>query len=658
MKDSKLLINSSLLSVLSVYACYLLLFTPLNGIVRSVAGSGNIPCYALSIALFLILVIGLSRIKIHIPAFILLIGNIMAALFLVFSWLNEKNNFAAFDGPPIELISEPIRYLLYFLALCLFLFVTWRIAKGKVLFGKRGKTVFVVLTIAIAGLAAYNQYVPNVFTATHITAHFNAYTNSIWNVFWGQPFTPTITSIYGHYAFLYCPFLKLGRLLGIESLIELYMILSGAIAAATVLMWAFVLAALVKRTELRLLGVVGIGYINCARITRVYHQLAPHRLFPQAIIALMMVLWMRSRKKTWITLCGYIVCILLVVWNTEYGIFAAVAFSALQCCHAIQRKGFKPWLTVVINILAIPAVFIAAVLFCGLLNVTMGGSMISVSDFVFPMLDKGYMQGYLEYPLANYPAAWMSITACLLCFLGAGLSDTVLCSGKCRQNDRTALYFGLAVLGLGCITYAINRPSYGNFYVMMPLMAVLIAVTAETGTQSLAELFQSKYDKDSVRIHRGCLCLISLAVMSVITASFLLNAPYKIQQQIPYKDKESIQGFLEDLKARGNGDEYAFGMAAQTGFAMLGWDPKYYAMDLADFTINPAAREEIGEKLNALYGKGLFYSYDTDWLGHIPENYSAEAYVPVDIFSFNNQVIEYCKPVKLIRRHDHAKMAK
>ena len=651
MKKSNALMNCILSSTISLLFFFLCAATPLGNVISRLTGNLNLISMAMSVVLFLGLFLCLSRADLRFTPRLVIGFNATAVLFLLISMLSEERIFDAPDHVGIEHVSSLSLFLMTVIVIVILPYLLRSETQASKRIGRIGKPAFVCLAVLIAGLTAFNQYMPNVFLRTYNAFHFNAYTNSIWNVFWGQPYTDTVTSIYGHYAFLYYPFLKLAWAMGHTNLFKIYLLLSAATASASVLMWAATLSVLVKKTVPRMLGLLGVGYITCARVVNIYPQMIPHRTFPIAVAALMMAIWLRCGKKGVVNLIGYLVCIVLTLWSTEFGFFATVAWSALNCCYAIQAKGARSWLAFGCYILAIPMVFMLSLLICGLLNTAFGGSMLSVRAFIFPLMSHSYMQGYLEEPLAAFPAAWISIAAGLLGFLGLGLTDTVLYAGACRRNPRTAVYFGLAVLGLGSFTYAVNRPAYGNFYIMMPMMAVFMAIIAERGAGDGRALMQFPIPDNPVKLQRACLNVISVGVLTVIMLSFIVNVPAKLVQQAGYRDERPNAELMRAMIARGDGSEYAIGPGAVTAFAMMGWDPKVYFMDLPDISINPDAYEEMVRKSSELYGKNLFYSYD-DYVSDIPVAHSS-AFDLVEEFNLESQTFAYCKPAKMIRRNRH-----
>lgn len=656
MKKSLLLTNIVFFAVVSVLLFYLCATTPIKVLIKLQTGNLNITCMALCVVVYLVLIILMGRKDLRFSSYAVIVFNALLVFFLLFSMLQEHMVYDAGSHLPVEYSSPLWMFLIVIAAIGLSAYFSSGSAKLPTVPHTVQRLLVIVLTAIIVGIAAYNQYTPNTLLNSFDSHHFTAYVNSIWNVFWGQPYTETITSIYGHYGFIYYPFLKAAWFLGARNLFKVYFALSMGITGACIIMFVIALLSLVKKTPFRLMGILGIGYINCARCTNVYHQLFPHRVLPMAVTALMMALWMRARRKKLVSIIGYAICALLLIWSTEYGLFSTIAWSALNCCSLIQSNKKKDWFAVAIHILAIPITFVLSLLLCGLFNTLLGGSMISVKEFIFPLQNRDYMNGYLQVSLPVFPSAWMSIMVGLLVFLGIGLSDTALCSQTGRKNDRTAVFFGLAVLGLGSVTYAINRAVYGNFYIIMYLMAIIIAVIAEDEVSAFRNLAQSGLVNNTEGIQKYFLSFTSVCVLVIITISCVANIPNTVNREIADKDDKENRKMMAALQRYSDGDAYAVGNAAISAFAMLGWDPQVYLMDLPDMSLNPAAKEEMVDKMGALYGKELFISFD-DFGGPLPASYSS-AYRAKKKIHFGPHTILYCKPVQLLRRNPRAKMAK
>ena len=617
-KKNRIILNCIFSSVISVLFLYLCSTSFLKPVVTNIFGSTNLPSFALSIIYFLLIFLLSGKINCKYTSFPAGILFYPASLFLACSLALEKREI---KYPVIE-FSIPT-WLLISIATVLFLIfcLAFRYDKIYDFFQKilkkisRKSAEYILITVSaiLILISAYNQYNLHFFTYFDYY-HLHAYFNSITNVFWGQPFTETITSIYGHYAFFYYPFLKVMYHFGFHNIFKAYMILSSALIVATLLIWIRILTWNVKKPFILLLGIFAICHINAARIVYMFHQLYPHRSFPVAVTALMIALWYKTngKRRKMITIIGYFVSMLLIIWSVEFGIFSLVSWTALHICSSFQTKEAKNIWTILIHLMAIPIVFMCAVGLCGGINILFGGEMLSVYDFVFPLLVKEHMIGFHELPLPNYPSAWMSIVFLVLCFLGFGLQKTLLYTSDCKKSDQTAACFSIAVLGLGSLTYPINRPAYTEFFIILPMAGLFMAILADAYSSDIRNFFNKVKNKNQV--FQGSLGGLSMFVLIVLMISTVINIPHKLKEYEPYKNTQTIDEtitWITDLEDRPN----ALAMGNIMGFlyAYLGWDPGFYHMDSSNFHINPNSRQEIIEKAKYLDGTSVFISNDINY---------------------------------------------
>ena len=603
-------------SVISVAFLYLCTDSVLKPVIIKTFNSTNMPSYALSIVFFLLL---LSKINFSLPKQLISAGFLLVSFLLLASCALEIRDVKY----PIIEFSIPT-YVLIAIILCLFLLVSICLGNEKINsrllhfyqngFHKYFSFITYACTFILIAVSAYNQYNLDFFKFfDHY--HLHAYLNSILNVFHGQPFTETITSIYGHYAFFYYPFLKAAYHFGAHNIYKVYMLSSSLLSVCILLIWIRILYWNVKNPLLLLAGIFTVCHINAARIVYLFHQLYPHRALPVALTALLLSLWFRSKgkRRLFVTICGYITGTLLIIWNTEYGIFSVVSWAALHICSAFQSKSKKNILGILIHFTAIPLTFCAAVVFCGLINCMFGGEMIPVRDFLFPLLNPGHMVGYHELPLPPQPSAWMFILMLVFAFLGYGLKDTIFCNADGKRSDQTAACFALAVLGLGSLSYPINRPAYTEFYIILPVAGLLMAITAQSFWQKMHLIFRPTRENTAGGLLRGYIGFLSFFILVLLTLSTIINIPHKINEYKRYKNTENIDSVVEWMDSQDDDHALAIGNTAGFFYAYLGRDPRFYYMDTSNYHINEKSYEELIENMKYLEGQSVFTANDVQY---------------------------------------------
>ena len=643
--------NYLISAITAVCVFYICAVTDFSVIINNLFAKINIPAMAVSIVVCILMNIILSKINIHIPYALKFIGSGLSLLFLLTSYILERNNFEAADHKSFEMTLH--WYVLALIVILLFVIYTFICNNKKITLHisairkklpKQFGSIAILFTILFfIGISAYHFYTID-FTYYYDFFNTHAYLNSILNIFWGQPFTKTITSIYGHYAFFYYPIMKLAYTCGAHNLYKVYTIITTALNILTLLIWIRVLCWNVKNRLIQFSGIIMICYVSASRILSIYPANNPNRVLPPAVMALLLSLWYKAKGKSklYVSIIGYLTCIALIIWNTETGIFAVVSWSALHICRILQTKQKMNWFLILLHLLFIPLSFFAAVFLCGCLNVMFGGEMISVYDFVFPMTSTKHMN-LIEIPLQKYPSAWMSILALTFLFLGYGLKDTILCADdNTNYSNQSAVCFSFTVLALGTLSYPINRPAYSCFFVILPFAAILTAIIAEQFVGYKKNLSGDFFRKHSDYTIKGFLGLISSFVMLVMIISCFVNIPYKLKHSKSYKNTETITQIYKWILDQKDKKALAIGNSTSMFYAYLGWDPGIYYMDSSNYFINEDSFRELIEKSKSLEDKSLFVSRDFRWYlsNEFLESHQMTSKIKIDDLN-----IEYWTPI-------------
>ena len=640
MNKNQTFIKCIISSAISTLIMYLFSVSPLNLWTSKIFGSTNLPSMAIAVGTFFIFFFILRNIKLNIPLPVITLSFILFSLFLAISYILERKIFAYDAVPGIEAEIPMVIQAVVILLVCIFICYFFRkhpsclTILNRKLKTKKGICFQVFILFLLIGFTVFKQYNPNFLyrAKSNPYHHLHAYTNSIYNVFWGQPFTETITSVYGHYAFFYLPLLKIVYRLGFHNLINDFFVINIMLILCALMNYAIVLYRSTGNRFIRLLGTIAIFYFTSSRFFTIsYPQLYAHRPFVLSIVLLLLSRWYRTKRKKLISVTGYLICVLIIIWSTECGIISAITWAALHICYIMQSKLSKKWLMIPVQLLLIPASFFAAVLICGLMNVMIGGNMIPVSDFLFPLNNSGYMKGILEYPLAAFPSAWISIMIMLFTFLGFGAKDIIIFSQNGKESKQSAVCFAAAVLGLGSISYAINRPSYSNFFIILPLAAIFISIIADSGSKQLEYIIinngnsaeyafsedpnsplqldtpvtgpvPNRYNKKMSpnELIKGFSSAVSLLVLIFLGLSCTANMPYMLKESDNFKNTKQITEICKSILKYKEEDTLAMGNPMTLFYAYLGLDPGVYYMDTADMLIDKKYTDSIVETTKKL----------------------------------------------------------
>lgn len=604
-------------SVTFLYLCAVSIFKPL---VEKEFGSVNIPSMAISILFCLLLNIISRKIIIKWSKTMILTGFLALGCFLLVSYGMENKVFASAVG-----IEGTISPFLLFASVIFFCFILYYvILKFPGIFAetkennRTGQSFIITVSILLTAFSVYNFYNIN-FTNYSDTHHLHAYFNSISNIFWGQPFTENILSVYGHYAFFYYPILKIAYLLKINNILKVYLLTNCLLVGITTIIWIRILCWNIQSRVIQFPAIVAICRFTML-FSPVYPQLYPLRAFSIAVAALMISLWYRNKShRSNITIIGYIISTLLVIWNTETGLFSLITWSALHICSHLQTKQTDTK-KIALYLFLIPLSFSMALLMCGMMNVIFSGNLIPIQDFIFPLLSQNYMTDILEYPLSSFPSAWMSIMFMLFSFLCYGLKDTKLYSNHPEKSDFTSICFAFAILGIGTISYAINRPAYGNFYIILQLASLLIAITADKYRMVWVQKMINIKKVSVIYFFKYLIGIMCFFILCILTLSTFINAAINLQYSPQHKDETEILEIVNWMSILNKKHDAAvIGASASLIYAYEGWDPGIYYMDLSDIEIANKFSLFLEESINRLKNKNVFISDDA--YKYIPEEF-------------------------------------
>lgn len=276
----------------------------------------------------------------------------------------------------------------------------------------------IILWLYYGGLSlliGYTFYTPNLFGRyiASDAAHGHAYYNSIYNVYHGCAYTEMTTSIYGHYALFYKIPMKLlgGGFLD-------YILLNACIGGLCFLCAFITIHLMTKNNMIRLLGCLAVTLPILTMRGGYYWQLWPHRILFASLLMLYAAFCIRYQKLNRITwFLGYLISLLGVIWNTEGGVFCAVAWAGLWILHYFcsdNRSFLRLCKTIILQFAAVILSFLVGYGAVNLYNILQNSAPNSLKEFLFPLMSSSYMTDLLRMDLPFYPTWYMLILVLFL----------------------------------------------------------------------------------------------------------------------------------------------------------------------------------------------------------------------------------------------------
>lgn len=548
-----------------------------KGDILSMADSGNVICYIMMIILFLAAYFSSFYIMERVSYPMLIPYTTGRLLFLVLCLILLCGMYPLWQKALAQ--NDGIRWmtggafaggLLLTIAICYALHQTREksLSSCKVMF------FFGAVLWGVAA-AAFNIYSAVDVYKQYNLHHTSAYIDSIYNVLRGMPFNGSLTEQYGHYGLFFLPF----RLTGLDT--RIIGGIMGILSAAVFVLSMTAFCNVVRSSVMRVLVIVSATLLHVFYMSeRIYWQMFPHRLiFP----ALTLFLVSRYAQKE-LTLRRYvvtgIVMMLAVLWNLESGIVCVLAWCTFVVWDYVHRMKQIQLYTVakMLLVLAGEILFslIGAFAIVEIYNLLCGGSCISFVKFIGSIMDSAYMKS-LTTPLYWGDYIYLhKMLFFLFCFV------VVLGQIKLHKNQtanaKNAVMMVLTVLGLGLMTYFINRPEAEERIIDLFVILLFGFWGADAGN-----VFASRDKSSKVFVYRICRVSIGIYVIMLllICAGTGRDCYYQMKEKIQddaynYQD---FQNFTVEIQKTVPQDTWAKGEGTTAIYMELGWDKKTQDFD-------------------------------------------------------------------------------
>lgn len=557
-------------------------------------------------------------------------------IWMVLFYINELKAEHPLDGDVIR-HNFPfflwITLMLIGTAICLF--IMRKDPSEKTLKIRKRIRAFVTLLFTVGTSVQF--YAPNIFQDIQGgTYHSHAYTNSIINVCWLIPYSHNLESLYGHYAILYMPILKLlHKFFHIDYLTGIFAV-TAVIAGISILLFAYVLDYFAKNDLIFYLGLFAIGeeYFTLMQ-GGVYMQVHPHRMiFPILLVAL--ALWeYRTQKKH--NILAVILLTLSFVWSTEVGIVTMLSFALYRWAEHImdgQAFSIRKIMLLLREILLYAVLpFALTYLVINGYNLLVGGNILGFEEFMYPLIsDRGYI-GNIELPLPDVTHAWIGasilflVVVCIILF-------RIFFSGS--EKGRNPFYFLLGIMSLGLMLYYINRPVESCIFITMFLMLILQAVILQKSQDMYLEW---KEAKDSLFAKPDRFLFLSLRIITtfilfIMAFDSIYSMPkaWKTSSETIWKRDELIE-FTEHIYNQIPPDAVSFGEGVPELMSLIDRDTHLHTTEWSYLNMPLDTMEEIRYDLED--EPWFFCSQYSLW--YLQENYPGltDNFVLHETFEYN-----------------------
>ena len=514
---------------------------------------------------------------------------------LIISYLSETS---LFDAPGADILSYHTNEKAALIAIAGIFFMTVAaVERMQKISYKRKQSICLYIFALLFGLIyCYSLFTPNSLASFYNVHHSNAFLNSIYNTVQGTARSELNSSVYGYYGLLLAPIVKLlgGRL-------EDYYYAVCLVALFAHMCLAYALFHLVRSNVIKCAGILALLLVPCSMQRGIYLQLIPLRTTFPCILVAFLVFYYQHKKSSWLwQLVGYILCGMSLIWNFETGIVCLAGYISFFIVEDLKDYSLKQkelYLNILKKIGCAAAAVLGALGAVNLVNLLMGGGLISFKAFIFPMMNEQYFSELLT-DYQRGVVAWLFVAALAFILIGGSLGQTKLTpAGGARSSKRSSVLFAIGVLSLGQMTYYINRSAYGNLNIVFFMAILMLCIVAD---YCLSSYVNRRYRTPFMKnLCRG-FSYVLLTVLFVIGIGGVYNYSnmqnYRTNNQ--YWDRSAADDIERQLKEYCEPDTRALGMVIPALYIDLQWDSGYHLIDAADYGVYPKVYEYLDKELN------------------------------------------------------------
>ncbi len=437
--------------------------------------------------------------------------------------------------------------------------------------GKLRYCIFIYYGMVI-GISGYLNYFLDYLSVDCF--HGSAVFNSVYNVMHGIPYEEISNTVYGNYALLLVLPMKI---LGNGEYFDLSRIMC-LLTMVCVALGIYVIHNLIKRQDIRILCVTALLWVHIFRKTN-YWQLNPMRiLWPMILLAWMVFLDKKGKNtekvcKYAIYGITYMILTLSIVWNKESGIVCLIGYLVFSFSKGLSasfvKAESKVWGAMVECFVMLTTVF-AAFIMVGVYNLFVAGKWITWRVFFFPLFTKEYVIDQLMLSLQKGIWTWMAVA---FLFLGVVCKLGIKILRREEIEPEEHIYAAAATIGLGLMTYFINRAAYMNLTICYYEAVICIGGVVCSMERKDYGVIISEFMKST-----------SVMVLVALVAGEMLHLETAL-----YNDRgasrQQILNLRDKVREDAEANTYAFGINIPELYSLLGWETRSYTTDWADVFI-------------------------------------------------------------------------
>ena len=159
--------------------------------------------------------------------------------------------------------------------------------------------------------------------------------------------------------------------------------------------------------------------------------------------------------------------------------------------------------------------------------------------------------------------------------------------------------FAIAVIGLGSMTYYINRPAQLNltisFFLILILLCDLVRASERILFRAEQVVLAGRSGSDSVKAAVGA---VSLSVVFLLSLAATISYGGSQTGKQVFKSRAGISSVVSEIRENVPENTPALGWGAPEIYSILGWDTQNYCIDFSDISLSPETYRQLVDQLN------------------------------------------------------------
>lgn len=538
---------------------------------------------------------------------------------------------------PAAYLRHSIPSIIYWLILISFTGIVLVCAGSNKLQNIRFRCMFSAFVAAIQG---WFMYAPNFFRDTSGGLyHMDAYTNSIINSLSLMPHEQYSMSIYGHYGIFYILPVKMLHKCGLNYW-ESVTIAIALLGTAVFMLEYWILSQIIENDIIFFVAVLANAIVSVQIYENQFYQMLPHRYVFQALIIGGALVTFRKPNKKLIKLIMWILAGVAIVWNTETGLVGAIVWMFASIYLDAQRINSYKFYVFIKNFLLFLCSFFGSYVFVNLYNLVVGGKMVAIGTFLYPIGSNAYPVENIQCVLPKPMNGYIVVIFLTLGVIGYFLFKIVRLN-LCYKTFSVVL---TSMMGIGVFTYYMNRTVSSNASIVSFTVVILLSYICDNWIRLNRRQETNNLKKLNSEMIVAYLCFVIISSMALSTIS-TIGATLRTKIATTY-EVESLKNFVNEIDPRIPKETVAFGigtgqlfgyMNRKTGIYIADWEDLDQSLNGGISVINQSAVDYLGSLLDA-------NDYTYILVNASQEGYLAERnYEECDEFQYNGFIFKLFK---------------